>query len=111
MKANLSKEEYFKLLATRLRQIEAERARGDMAKLEDLEQTTDATLLRKWTLVSAIVGAAGSFFLMPLLISVVQPFIPEWADTLLWSIAKVSMGLALLMFGAAIYFTLGMNQD
>lgn len=101
-----SKERYLKEVAQKLRQVEAERIRGDLIKLEELEHTTDATLLRKWGWISAIVGAIFSFFILPLIIGLVQHFLSEWLSQFLWAIAKVSMGMSLLMFAASVYITI-----
>lgn len=104
-------EHYLKEVATRLRQHEAERIRGDLALLEELEHTTDMTLLRKWGWISSIIGAIGSFVAFPLLLGVIQHFLPEWLGNTLWTIAKVAMGLSLLMFAASVYFTIGPQSE
>ena len=111
MKDGFSLELYLKEVVKRLRRHEAEMARGDIGRLEELEQTTDSTLLRKWGWISTLCGAFFSFVLLPFTIGVVQPFLPEWGNSLLWAIAKVSMGMSLLMLLASIYFTVGLNSN
>ncbi len=111
MDKRFSGKEYLKEVAKVLRQREAETARGDLARLEYLENTTDEMLLRKWGWISTIVGAIASFFLLPLFIGLIQHFLPEWLSLLLWSLAKVSMGICLLMFAVTIYFTIGFGAE
>lgn len=111
MNQKFSLDEYLKEVVKVLRQKEAEMARGNIAKLEDLEQTTDATLLRKWGWISTLLGAGFSFLILPFSIGILQTFVPEWASLLLWSIAKVSMAMSLLMLGASIYFTVCLKSD
>lgn len=93
-------------LVAELRKKEAEMCRGDLSRLEQLESTTDSYLLKKWTWTSAIAGAAFSFFACPLLLGVLTPFLPVLLTEFLWAVAKVCMGMCLLMFCAAIYFTI-----
>lgn len=107
----LTKRKYLREIVRRLRQKEAEKARGDLEKLDELEQIQDNILLRKWAWISTIYGAIFSFLLVPLLISVLQPFLPDFLNSCLWIIAKVSMAISLLMFGTAIYFTINENID
>ncbi len=111
MKQEFSFKQYLKDVASQLRQHEAERARGDLHCLEDLEHTTDATLLRKWGWISTIVGTAFSFLVLPLAIGLIQRHIPEWLNLLLWAVAKTSMGMSMLMFAASVYFTVGLQSD
>lgn len=103
-------DKYIKEVASKLRRYEAERIRGDLARLEELEHTTDLTLVRKWGWVSAIVGAGFSFILLPFITGIVQHYVPDWVGTLLWSIVKVSMGMTLLMLGVTIYFTIAHTE-
>lgn len=100
-----SNQHYLKAIAAKLRRNEAEKARGDLGKLEELDQTQDLALLRKWAWVITIYGVLFSFVGVPLIIMVVQPFLSEWLSTLIWSFAKASMAISMLMFGTAIYFT------
>lgn len=111
LKEGFSLDLYLKEVVKRLRRHEAEMARGDISRLEELEQTTDSTILRKWGWISTLTGAFFSFIILPFTIGVVQAFLPEWGSNLLWAIAKVSMGLSLLMLLASIYFTLGLNSN
>ncbi len=111
LKQGFSLKLYLIEVAKLLRQHEAERARGDLATLEALEHTTDATLLRKWGWISTIVGAGFAFLVLPLTIGLIQRHIPEWLNLLLWAVAKTSMGMSMLMFAASVYFTVGLNSD
>ena len=96
---------YLQKIAARLRQKEAENARGDLNKLEQLDQTQDAALLRKWVWIYSIYFAIFSFIVVPLLITVFQRWLPEMVNTLVWIFAKLTMALSLFLFGTAIYFT------
>ncbi len=111
MSQGFSIDKYLKEVAGRLRQAEAERARGDLARLEELEHTSDMTLVKKWGWISVIVGAAFSFVVLPFIVGIAQHYVPDWIGTLLWSVIKVSMGMTLLMLGVTIYFTIGPNSD
>ena len=111
MKPGTQLQQYLSEVAKKLRQHEANRARGDIGSLEALEHTTDATLLRKWGWVSTIVGAGFAFLVMPLTIGLIQRYVPEWLNLLLWAVAKTSMGMSMLMFAASVYFTVGLNSD
>lgn len=111
MKQGFSFKPYLHDVAQKLRQHESERARGNLSLLEHVEHTSDETLLRKWGWISTIVGAIFSFLVMPFAISILQPFVPELFDKILWAVAKVSMGMSLLMFAASIYFTIGLDSD
>lgn len=99
------KQRYLKTIAAKLRQKEAEKSRGDLSKLQELDQTQDIAILRKWAWISTIYGAIFSFFGIPLIIMVVQPFLPEMLCTFIWCFAKVSMAVSMLMFGTSIYLT------
>lgn len=111
MKPKFSLEEYLIEVAKRLRQHEAERARGNLTQLEELEHTTDATLLRKWGWLSTIIGAVFSFLLLPFVLGIIQPFVPEMLSLFLWAVVKVSMGMSLLMLAVSIYFTIGYQSE
>ncbi len=110
MKPSPRLKQYLHEVAQKLRQHECERARGNLAVLESIEHTTDASLLRKWGWISTFVGAIFAFFVMPLAITIFQPFVSGPIDNMLWAVAKVSMAMALLMFGASIYFTLVLSE-
>ena len=111
MKPGFSLEQYMKEVAGKLRQHEAERIRGDLTLLEELENTTDLALLRKWGWISSIIGAGVAFIAMPFVIGLLQHFLPDWIGSLLWATTKVAMGLSLLMFGMSVYFTIGPNSE
>ena len=108
---DFSLDQYIKDAAIFLRKYEAERLRGNIAQLEDLENTSDIALVRKWAWISAICGALFSFLAMPLLLGLVQSLLPFMLTQFLWAFVKVSMGMSLLMFAAAIYFTIGMSSE
>ncbi len=111
MKEGFSFQLYLKDVAVILRKHEAEKVRGDLKCLENLEHTTDATLLRKWGWISTIVGTIFSFLVLPIIIGLIQRHIPDWLNLLLWAIAKTSMGMSMLMFAASVYFTVGLRSD
>lgn len=111
MSQGFSLDNYLKEVAGRLRQAEAERARGDLARLEELEHTSDMTLVKKWGWISVIVGAGFCFVLFPFVVGILQHYVPDWVGTFLWSVIKVSMGMTLLMLGVTIYFTIGPYSD
>ena len=106
-----SLQQYKQDLSNMIRGKEADMCRGDLSRLEQLDATTDEYLLRKWSWISAISGAAASFLLAPFLLGLITPLLPTILSELLWAVAKVCMGLALLMFCAAIYFTIGKSSE
>ena len=97
--------EYLNMVAMRLRQREAHMRRGNVAKLEDLEETSDEELLKKWSWMSAIAGLIVCFFIVPFVLSIINRFLPPILAHLLWSLALVSMVVVMAMFAAAIYLT------
>lgn len=99
------------IVAAKLRKIECERARGNLALLEQVEQTPDASLLQKWGWITTICLSLLSFFGMPLFIGVVQSFLPAALASLVWTVTKGLMGMSLLMFAFSIYFTIGFKSD
>lgn len=111
MSEKFSVQQYKQDLSKMLRSKEADMCRGDLSRLEQLDATTDEYLLRKWSWISAITGAGVSFLLAPLLLSLVTPLFPTLLSEFLWAVAKVCMGMALLMFCAAIYFTIGKSSE
>lgn len=100
-----STQHYLKRIAAKLRQREAEKARGDILKLQELDQTQDIAILRKWAWIFAIYGALFSFIAIPLAITMFQPFLPEALSNFIWFFAKSSMAISMLLFGTAIYCT------
>lgn len=103
-------ENHLKQVAQLVREKEAYMRRGDLAALQELDELTDEYLLRKWAWVAAIVGVIASFAVVPLVLGVIGGFLPVFVRELFWAFAKVSMGVSLLMFCAAIYFTMGGRQ-
>lgn len=97
--------DYLDTVATHLRQREAHMRRGDLAKLDALEEITDEDLLRKWSWMSAIAGLGVCFFIVPFVLSIINRYLPSILAHLLWSIVLVSMLVVMGMFGAAIYLT------
>lgn len=97
---------YLREIARRLRQFEAEKARGDLSKLEELDQLPDIILLRKWAWMCSIVFCGFAFLAMPLIISIFQPFMPEGLNTFVWAFAKTAMATALLLLGTTVYLTI-----
>lgn len=94
-----------------IREKEAEMSRGNISKLEALEKSTDEILLKKWAWLSAIVGVIFSFIFLPFLISIMHMFLPAVLLQVLWFCTRACMGMSLLMFGAATYFTIIKSSD
>lgn len=94
-----------------IRRLEAELSRGDLAKLEAIDRTTDQTLLRKWSWVVAIITIIFSFAILPLLVSIIQIFSPLEIRKFFWFCIKFCMGISLLMFGTVTYFTIFKSSD
>lgn len=106
MNQKFSMQTYIGRVAGELRRREAEMHRGNIARLEALEQTSDRGLICKWGWISSACGAVFSFLVLPIFIGIFQSLVPGWACLLLWSFAKVSMALVLLMFLVSLYFTI-----
>lgn len=111
MSEKFSFQQFKKDVARELRNKEADMCRGSLSRLEQLESTTDEYLLKKWTWTSAVTGAIFSFVVCPFALSIFTPIFPHLLSEILWAVAKVCMGLSLLMFCAAIYFTIVRSQD
>jgi hypothetical protein len=111
LKQEFSLKPHLQELAKRLRQLEFERARGNLPALEQIEQETDAAILQKWGWIGTIVFSLIAFAAMPLAIGILQGMLPRVAGNILWAITKILMGTSLLMFAASIYFTIGLDLD
>lgn len=111
MSEKFSVQKFKKDVVVELRSKEAEMCRGNLSRLEQLDSTTDEYLLKKWSWTSAVAGAIFSFFLCPLVLGVLTAILPKLMSEFLWALAKVCMGMSLLMFCAAIYFTIVRSSD
>lgn len=109
--ARISLDEYQNRLVGFIRRREAEMSRGDIAKLESLDRTSDDLLLRKWSWLGTIACSVFSFLLMPFIISLIQRLIPNILYQILWLITKTSMAFSLVCFAAAVYFTVLRSPD
>lgn len=108
---NEALEDYKRRVAHYLRQREAGMARGQLDRLNALDQVTDEDLLRKWSWMSAIAGIVFAFFGLPLGINVVGIFLPFELVQFLWAVDKVCMALTIAMFCVAAYLTFRRNQS
>jgi hypothetical protein len=97
--------------AVYLREREANLARGQLTKLQALENVSDLDLLRKWAWMSAIFLAVGSFLGAPILLMAVGFILPFILSQLLWILAKIAMALTCAMLGTAIYLTFFAPSD
>jgi uncharacterized membrane protein len=97
--------EQLQTLVIRLRQHEANKLRGDVAKLQDLEEMTDEELLKKWSWMCSIAGLIVCYFIVPFVLSIINRFLPAILAHLLWAVALASMFAVMAMFGCAIYLT------
>ncbi|MBI4534367.1 MAG: hypothetical protein HY711_10525 [Candidatus Melainabacteria bacterium] len=98
--------EYKDLLSGLCRRLEVKCARGDQRRLERLDEMSDDELMRKWLWVSSIVGALIFYLGLPFLLSLLAQFIPSLLMQLLWSVLKLGMGMVIVIFALAVYFTI-----
>lgn len=78
----------------------------DLGQSEEKIFETDDYLAKKLLWTVAIGGAAVFFIGLPLLLMVLQIFVPMVIMQILWLIAKIGMTLVLVVFGYAVYMTL-----
>jgi hypothetical protein len=97
---------YKREVAAYIREKQAHMARGQLPALQALESRSDDELLQRWAWTSAISGAIFSFLFAPLALSLLHNLVPYLLVKLLWAVTQVCMGLTLLMFGVAVYFTM-----
>jgi len=102
--------EYRIFLIRWVRELERKRAHGDADRLAQIENTTDAYLLRKWLWMASIVGAPVVYLVIPFLLNF-WSFLPAILLTILWFLAKGLMGIVFVLFMAAIFFTLRGNFE
>lgn len=102
---------YCKQVADYLRAREANVLRGQPARLQQLDQITDLDLLKKWSWMSAIVGAIVTFAGMPLGLMIVKIFMPALIMNVLWLLTKFCMAVSCALFALAAYFTFFTPKD
>jgi hypothetical protein len=94
-----------------LRGREADALRGQPEQLRELELVTDLDLLKKYSWRTAIMAAIGCFFAAPILVSVLQSFLPALLAHFLWFVVKLGMALTCAVFALAAYYTFGPGSD
>lgn len=99
------------LLVKRLRAHEVRKAQGDELKLHELEDMTDALLLRKWMWIVSIVGAPITFVGVPIVLAAFGLFLPPIIMGFLWNLAKLAMAVVFTIFVLAIYFTTSKSSN
>lgn len=98
--------QYKSQLLVLIRQQEARKALGDVEKLEELAQTSDDFLLKKYIWTICLLGGPAVFVAMPLLLSVLGIFTPAPVMDFFWFFTKVVMAIVLVVFCLAVFFTL-----
>lgn len=78
----------------------------DPGEGQELIVESDDYLAKKFVWTIAIGGAAVFFIGLPLLLSILQIFMPVVIMNVFWLMAKIGMTLVLLVFGYAVYMTL-----
>lgn len=102
-------ETYKRRLAQYLRQQEAGHFRGQMSRLDALDEVTDEDLLRKWAWLFAICSCLFAFLGLPMAINVFRAFMPYELAQFLWLVDKVSMFVSMGMFAIALFLTVRRN--
>lgn len=105
MPKDFSLADHKRQVAIYLREKEAHMCRGQIDRLNALDQMSDKELLVRWSWRSAILGAIIAFLGGPLLINIVRLFLPELLLKLVWALIQVSMVLSMMMLGTAMYLT------
>lgn len=98
--------QYKSRLLVLIRQQEARKALGDTEKLEELAETSDDFLLKKYIWTICLLGGPAVFVAMPLLLCVLGIFTPAPIMEFFWFFTKVGMAIVLLVFCLAVFFTL-----
>lgn len=97
--------EYKAMVANYLRDTEMERARGDTVRLNQIDNMSDDDLLRKWAWLGSIVGGIVFFVALPFALMILDRLIPLIILELIHFLLKMGMGLVIILFGFAVYFT------
>ncbi|MFA6211987.1 MAG: hypothetical protein WCT03_24495 [Candidatus Obscuribacterales bacterium] len=98
--------QYKSRLLVLIREQEARKALGDVEKLEELAETSDDFLLKKYIWTICLLGGPAAFVAMPLLLCVLGIFTPAPVMEFFWFFTKVGMAIVLLVFCLAVFFTL-----
>lgn len=98
-------------LALIIRQHEANQARGQLERLDQLQATSDQYLLLKWSWLFTICGSLISFIILPVVASFTHIFRSELLFQLAWTLTKICMGISLLMLLIAIKFTFSKQNN
>lgn len=98
--------QYKNRLLVLIRQHEARKALGNVDRLEELAETSDDFLLKKYIWTICLLGGPAVFVAMPLLLCVLGIFTPAPIMEFFWFFTKVGMAIVLLVFCLAVFFTL-----
>ncbi|HEY9758022.1 MAG TPA: hypothetical protein V6C97_22845 [Oculatellaceae cyanobacterium] len=98
--------EFKEYLASRLRRIDEWQAKDNIARINEINFATDDEVIRRWLWLASITGAPLAFLVMPLLISVLQPFLWPQLAAGLWIMAKVMMAIVFVIFVGTTLYTL-----
>jgi hypothetical protein len=98
--------QYKNRLLVLIRQQEARKALGNVDRLEELAETSDDFLLKKYIWTICLLGGPAVFVAMPLLLCVLGIFTPAPIMEFFWFFTKVGMAIVLLVFCLAVFFTL-----
>ena len=105
MSADKLIQEYKELVATFVRQLELERSRGDKAKIERINQSSDDDLISRMLWKVVIVGSLVCFLILPFAFYVIGKIISVLILGFLWTLLRLAMGLVLILLALAIYMT------
>jgi len=98
-------------LIAHIRRREAMKFRGDQEALDELAQTPDEFLIKKWLWTMCFIGGPGIFVGAPLLLCVLGIFTPAPIMDVLWVVTKILMALVLLTFSLMVFITLKTTRN
>jgi hypothetical protein len=103
MKFGSSSTEYFTFLAATIRKSELSRARGDKARLAEIEESTDEYLVRRWLWTYSIVGGPITFIAIPVLLSGLAQVVSPAVMNSLWFLSRGAMAIIFILFLLAVF--------
>lgn len=98
-------EKYRHAISSWLRRREEFRAHGDPSRLDDIASAGDDYLLKRWLWTICLTLIPVAFVLVPFILSLLTHYVSVGASQILWTVAKVFMAFALLIFVGTIIFT------
>ncbi|MBC7996367.1 MAG: hypothetical protein IAF58_00380 [Leptolyngbya sp.] len=97
--------EYKQFAAEWFRTLETKKAGNNIDRIDEIAEATDDEIIRRWLWRASIVGGPVAYLVVPFALSILQTFV--WAPlmVILWTFAKIIMGVVFALFLFTVYFT------